>query len=119
MSEIECLGTSGQLLGLVTRVLTMLVMGSRTTLSLTTFPFMDSRRVGEMMSLFCDCSPEKRTEKVMDQTSGPAGDFARILEFLDRMEEDCLNAAVFSCEGGFLNSLSIFLAICTIFRTPG
>ena len=119
MSEIECLGTSGQLLGLVTRVLTILVMGSRTTLSPTTFPFMNSRREGEMMSLFCDFSPEKKTEKVMEQISGPAGDFARILEFLDRMEEDCLNAAVFSCEGGFLISLSIFLAICTIFRTPG
>ena len=119
MSEIECLGTDGQLLGLVTRELTMLVMGSRTTMSLTTFPFMNSRRVGEMMSLFCDCSPEKKTEMVMEQISGPAGDFARILEFLDRMKEDCLSVASLSCEGGSFNSLSTLLAIRTIFRTPG
>ena len=83
MSEMEYFGTCGQLLGLVTSDWTLLQMGLKIFLMLSPgLPLMNSWQSGKMTSLCCELRPENRTEIVMEHTTGPAGDFARILEFL-------------------------------------
>ena len=72
-----------------------------------------------MTSLCCELKPENRTEIVMEHIKGPAGVFARILEFLAITDDDFLKISVLSCDGGALHSFSIVLANCTILRIPG
>ena len=55
----------------------------------------------------------------MENVKGPAGVFARILEFLIIVNADSLSASVLSCVGVFSKAFSIVLANRTIFRMPG
>ena len=66
-----------------------------------------------MTSLCCELKPENRTEIVMEHIKGPAGVFARILEFLIIVNGDSLSASVLSCVGGFSKAFSIVEEVIT------
>ena len=120
MSEMEYFGTCGQLLGLVTSDSTLLQMGLKMSLMWRPgLPSMNSWQSGKITSLCCEVRPEKRAEMVIEHTTGPAFDFARILEFLIISDAKSLSWSVLSCEGVFSKALSMVLANCTIFRMPG
>ena len=56
---------------------------------------------------------------MIEHTTGPAFDFARILEFLIIVVAKSLSWSVLSCEGVSSKALSMDLANWTIFRMPG
>ena len=112
---MEYLGGLGQLSLFVTKVLTLRRIG----FVVPVIPEKNSVSAELASWLLLEVVPEYTAAIVMEQTNGPAwlSDIAR--EFLRRIDISFLIIPLLCSEGGLLNSVSRFLADCTIFRTPG